>query len=98
MTTGAVQARFDGAGQIISGMNIKDGSIAKTQTPAMAYRSAIAATGRPWMSPISQAAAARYAKSVPARHPNPWEVSHYWPERQRVLRHVMLAGPDAQVC
>ncbi|HRC08559.1 MAG TPA: DUF1800 domain-containing protein [Miltoncostaeales bacterium] len=98
MTTGAIQARFDGAGQVIDGMRIKDGSIAKTQTPAMAYRSAVAATGRPWMSPISQAAAARYAKSVPARHPNPWEVSHYWPERQRVLRHVMLAGPDAQVC
>ena len=27
-----------------------------------------------------------------------WEVKHYWPERERVLRHVLLAGPDAQVC
>ena len=27
-----------------------------------------------------------------------WEVKHYWPERERVLRQVLLAGPDAQVC
>jgi hypothetical protein len=27
-----------------------------------------------------------------------WEVTHYYPEHQRVLRHLLLAGPDAQVC
>ncbi len=98
MTTASIQARFDGASQVVDSMGIKDGSIPKKQTAKMAYQSALAATGRPWMSPASQAAAARYAKNMPLRHPNPWEVSHYWPERQRVLRHVMLAGPDAQVC
>jgi hypothetical protein len=40
----------------------------------------------------------RYAVRSVAGRTDPWEVKHYFPERQRVLRHLLLAGPDAQVC
>ena len=44
------------------------------------------------------AALAHYASASVAGKDKPWQVRHYWPERQRVLRHLLLAGPDAQVC
>ena len=40
----------------------------------------------------------RYARSAVAGRTERWEVDHYYPERQRVLRHLLLAGPEAQVC
>lgn len=98
MTTAAIKARFDGASRIVNGMRIADGSIPRKQTPSMAYASAHRATGRPWISTTSRTAAMRYAKAMPVRHDADWEVHHYWPERQRILRHLLLAGPDAQVC
>ena len=35
----------------------------------------------------------RYARSAVAGRTEKWEVNHYYPERQRVLRHLLLAGP-----
>lgn len=40
----------------------------------------------------------RYAVRSVAGRTDDWEIKHFFPERQRVLRHLILAGPDAQVC
>jgi hypothetical protein len=60
--------------------------------------SALAATGRPAVSARTERALRRYAVRSVAGRTEPWEVRHFLPERQRVLRHLLLAGPDAQVC
>ncbi|WP_217924617.1 DUF1800 domain-containing protein [Miltoncostaea oceani] len=97
LSTSTIKARFDAASRLL-GDGPPDGSISRNQSPAAAIRSAMAATGRPRVGPSTTAALERYARtSVAGRHED-WEVRHYYPERQRVLRHLLLAGPDAQVC
>ena len=77
---------------------IAEGSISAKQTPSQAVRSAIAATGSPRMGTRTRKALQAYAVRSVAGRTDEWEVEHYYPERQRVLRHLLLAGPDAQVC
>lgn len=98
LTTASVRARYEAASQTVRAMQIKDGTIAKNQTPAQALSAAQRMTGRPWTSAQSRAALARYARSSVADKTADWQEEHYWPERLRVLCHMMLAGPDAQVC
>jgi uncharacterized protein (DUF1800 family) len=97
LSTSAIRARFDAATAVLD-KTIKDGSIPRTQTPGAAVAKAIAATGRPRVGPAAARAMRRYARSAVAGRTERWEVAHYYPERQRVLRHLLLAGPDAQVC
>lgn len=97
MSTASVRARYSAASRIIKEMNIEDGSLSANQTPAKALEAALAATGDPWISPQTRAALMRYARTSVAGRTEKWEVKHYFPERQRVLRHLLLAGPDAQV-
>jgi len=98
MTTASARARFQAASRVIRDMKIEDGSIAGTQTAKVALERALAATGNPWISSQTRAALQRFARTSVAGRTDKWEVKHYYPERQRVLRHMLLAGPDAQVC
>jgi uncharacterized protein (DUF1800 family) len=98
LSTASIRARYEAASRILDIMDIKDGSIKKAETPAQALSNALRATGRPWMSPKGRAALTRYARTSVAGRDEDYEVEHYWPERQRMLRHALLAGPDAQVC
>ena len=97
LSTSSIRARFDAATFVLR-ETIKDGSISGAQTPAKAIASAIAATGRPRVGARTRKAMHRYAVKSVAGRTEKWEVEHYYPERQRVLRHLLLAGPDAQVC
>lgn len=97
LTPATIRARFEAVGGLIR-KDIKDGSIEGTETPAQAIASALAGTGRPLHSKRTKVAMQRYAVSSVAGRSDDWEVEHYFPERQRVLRHLLLAGPDAQVC
>lgn len=97
LTPATVRARFDAVSGLLR-KDIEDGSIPGTETPAQAIASALAATGRPQHSRRTQLAMQRYAVSSVAGRTDEWEIKHYFPERQRVLRHLLLAGPDAQVC
>jgi uncharacterized protein (DUF1800 family) len=97
LSTSAIRARFGAAAAVIRD-TIEDGSISENQTPAKAIASALAATGLPRVGPRTAAAMHRYAVSSVAGRTDKWEVEHFYPERQRVLRHLLLAGPDAQVC
>ena len=58
---------------------------------------AMAATGNPVVSKRTLQALQRYSVSSVKGRTDAWEVKHYYPERQRVLRHLLLAGPEAQV-
>jgi uncharacterized protein (DUF1800 family) len=97
LSTSSIRARFDAASAVLS-KTIKDGSISSRQTPQQAVASALAATGRPRVGPRTANALRRYAVTSVKGRTDDWEVEHYFPERQRVLRHLLLAGPDAQVC
>lgn len=97
LSTSSIRARFGAASAVLAG-SVKDGSIGRGQTPAAAIAAAVAATGRPRVGPRTARAMRRYAVQSVAGRTERWEVAHYYPERQRVLRHLLLAGPDAQVC
>jgi uncharacterized protein (DUF1800 family) len=97
LSTSSIRARFDAATAVLHS-TIEDGSISAKQTPAQALRSALAATGHPRVGARTRRALQAYAVSSVAGRTDDWEVEHYFPERQRVLRHLLLAGPDAQVC
>jgi uncharacterized protein (DUF1800 family) len=97
LSTSSIRARFDAASSVLAD-TIKDGSISEKETPAQAITSALAATGRPRVGPRTANAMRRYAVQSVAGRTDDWEIEHFFPERQRVLRHLLLAGPDAQVC
>jgi uncharacterized protein (DUF1800 family) len=97
LSTSSIRARFDAASAVLY-KTIEDGSISSRQTPRQAIASALAATGRPRVTPRTADALRRYAVASVAGRTRDHEVEHYFPERQRVLRHLLLAGPDAQVC
>jgi uncharacterized protein (DUF1800 family) len=97
LSTSAMRARFDAASAVLKG-DIKDGSIPRSQSAPAAIASAMSATGRPRVGASTARALRRYAHSAVAGRTEKWEVEHFYPERQRVLRHLLLAGPDAQVC
>lgn len=98
LTTASIRARYAAASAVVEKMAIKDGSIPKKQTPSQALSQAIRMTGRPWTSSLTRASLTRYARTSVASRDEDWQVEHYWPERLRVLCHMLLAGPDAQVC
>ena len=98
LSTSTIRARYQAASQVIRLMRIREGSVPQTQSPAEAIASAMAATGRPWLSAQSRSSVARFARTSVATRDAHWQPEHYWPERQRILRHFLLAGPDAQVC
>ena len=97
LSTSSIRSRFDAATAVLR-KTIEDGSISAKQTPAQAVQSAMAATGHPRVGARTANAMRRYAVQSVAGRTDKWEVEHYFPERQRVLRHLLLAGPDAQVC
>jgi len=98
LTTASIRARYQAASQVVHGLRIEDGSISRKQTPAKAVAAAVARTGRPWIGPQTRAALARFSRDSVAGKTDDWQVEHYWPERMRVLSHMLLAGPDGQVC
>jgi uncharacterized protein (DUF1800 family) len=97
LSTSSMRMRFQ-AGAAVVNDTIKDGSIPQTRTPQQAVDRSQAFAGAPWISKASTSALASYSRRSVAGKDAKWEVKHYWPERERVLRQILLAGPDAQVC
>ena len=97
LSTSSLRMRFQAASTLLHDA-IKDGSVPARRTPAQALEH----------SPRSPAALDEQGHDLLARRSHSrrsvagrsesWEVKHYYPERERVLRQVLLAGPDAQVC
>jgi uncharacterized protein (DUF1800 family) len=97
LSTSALRMRFQAAASLLQD-TIKDGSIPQTRTPEQAFERSLAYAGAPWTSKATTSALASYSRRSVAGKNEKYEVKHYWPERERVLRQVLLAGPDAQVC
>ncbi len=96
LSTSTIQARFDAAGLLIRD-SIRDGGVPKSQTLAQAITAARAWAGDPWTSPRTKRAMTTYGTRLLKDRADGNEADHYFAERQRVLRHMLIAGPDAQV-
>ena len=99
LSTSSIRARFDAATAVLA-KTIEDGSISRTPDAPRrpSRRRSPPPAARAWAPRTAERAAPlRRARRWRAA-PREWEVDHYFPERQRVLRHLLLAGPDAQVC
>ena len=77
---------------------IKDGSISAKQTPAAGDRPRRRGHRAPPRRAADRERPAPLRRQSVKGRTDDWEVEHCFPERQRVLRHLLLAGPDAQVC
>jgi uncharacterized protein (DUF1800 family) len=97
LSTGSLRMRFQAASALLQDA-IKDGAVPQKRTPEQALERSLVYAGQPWTSPATSSALTSYSRRSVAGKDEKWAVKHYWPERERVLRHVLLAGPDAQVC
>ena len=94
LSSNALRERFDIARRAFEGSLI-DGDIPAESADAALAR-ARGAVGDPWTSTETDAVLADYAESLLAGRTE--SLPHYYAERQRVLMHLLLTGPDAQVC
>lgn len=97
LSPATIRARFHAVSRLLEG-TVADGSLPGTESPAAAVARALRACGDPPVSPRLRRVLERQARRAVAGRTEPWEVKHFFPERQRVLRHLVLAGPEAQVC
>jgi uncharacterized protein (DUF1800 family) len=97
LSTSALRMRFQAAASLLQDA-IKDGAVPQSRTPEQALDRSRAYAGQPWTSKATTSALASYSRRSVAGWDEKYEIKHYWPERERVLRQVLLAGPDAQVC
>jgi uncharacterized protein (DUF1800 family) len=97
LSTGSLRMRFQAAAALLNDA-IKDGSVPAQRTPEQALARSRTYAGQPWTSRATTSALASYSRRSVAGKDQKWEIKHYWPERERVLRQILLAGPDAQVC
>jgi len=97
LTPATVRARFHAVSRVLRDA-VPEGGIPATETPRAAVARALRACGHPPLSPAMRRVLERHARRAVAGRTERWEVRHYFPERQRVLRHLLLAGPEAQVC
>jgi uncharacterized protein (DUF1800 family) len=86
LSTATTRARLEAMGTLLAEHRILDGSVPADEPAAVSLADARHFAGSPWLAGASRRSLLRYARSE--RDPA---------ERRRVLRHLVLAGPDAQV-
>jgi uncharacterized protein (DUF1800 family) len=86
LSTATTRARLEAIGTLLAEHRIPDGSVSPAESPRSSLADAVRFAGRPWLNRSSNRSLLAYARSE--RDPA---------ERRRVLRHLILAGPDAQV-
>jgi uncharacterized protein (DUF1800 family) len=103
LSTGAVRARFALGNHLLGSATAPLPVPAGTGDPALSpeaqLEAALAATGRPWISPATRAtltamAAGFFSDLKPRQRPQRAKRADML---QRVLRHLLLTGPDAQL-
>lgn len=103
LSTNSMHVRFDFANVLLQGSRrVKDGSTPTNLSAKQALARAKAATGRPWTSARTDSALLRLARRLLSdAKPPPGGYRPPKQERadmcQRVLRHLLICGPDAQV-
>ena len=98
LSTSALRMRFQAAASLLQRRDQGRRDPRQAHAGAGARALPRATRASPWTSKATDSALASYSRRSVAGRDEKWEVKHYWPERERVLRQVLLAGPDAQVC
>jgi uncharacterized protein (DUF1800 family) len=103
MSTNSIRGRFVAANTVLDTPKVRVASDAKGDpdlTPAQALDRALKATGQPWCSKHSRAVLLGMARTFYDDMTKSWQESQK-PQRaamlQRVLRQLLLAGPDAHL-
>jgi uncharacterized protein (DUF1800 family) len=86
LSTSTIRARLEMVATLLAEHRIPQGSVPPDEKAAASLADAVSFAGSPWLAPASRKALLAYAHGE--RDPA---------ERRRVLRHLILAGPDAQV-
>ena len=104
LSTNSMRVRFDAANHLLDTprLSVREGSTPTDLSPARALARARGALGEPWLSDRSEAQLMRVARRLLSEHElgdGEWRQPKQ--ERadmcQRVLRQLLLAGPDGQV-
>jgi len=97
LTTLSGKARVDAAAHLLGlkGVAFPDTKVRRDERPTAAYAWAVKSANHPWLSPHTAASLRATAASI--RPAGDWD-HHAAAERRRVLRLLLLAGPDGQVC
>ncbi len=94
LSAAAYLSRSHAVAYLLEAHAFPDGDVPAGETPAAALAGAKRFAGSPWASAATDARLARLATEFGPE----WDGDGHWPaERRRVLRHLLLAGPDAQV-
>lgn len=98
LSTTTMHARFSTATYLVESgpLAVEDKSIPAGWDPARHLEAALDATARPWISAATRATLLRTAAEINANLKS-WEVEQMATMTQRVLRHLLLSGPDAQL-
>jgi uncharacterized protein (DUF1800 family) len=103
LSTNTMHVRFDAADTLLQDRRrVRDGSTPTDATPRQAVARARSAVGRPWTSHATDAELLKLATTLlsddPARAGGPRQPIQARADMcQRVLRQLLLAGPDAHV-
>jgi uncharacterized protein (DUF1800 family) len=97
LSSNTMHMRFDTANALLEGRRrVRDGGAPKADTPAEAVARARSAVDRPWTSAATDAQLLKLATRLLSGGAE-GERQQRADMCQRVLRHLLLAGPDAQV-
>ncbi|HEX2126557.1 MAG TPA: DUF1800 family protein, partial [Thermoleophilaceae bacterium] len=99
LSTNTMKSRFQAVTYLMlddGPLKVADKSVAVGTSVADAIEQARAVTGRPWTSPETDAALEKLATTMVANLRS-WERQTRADHRQRVLRHLLLSGPDAHL-
>jgi hypothetical protein len=94
LATASNKARLEAASFVLLHHDFPDERVPNDETPEAALADARRFTGGPWTSPATADRLRRFAAET---RPSGADDGHTAAERRRVLRHLLLAGPDAQV-
>lgn len=94
LSAAAYLSRSHAVAHLLEEHAFPDRDVPASETAAAALAGAKRFAGSPWTSPATDARLARLAAELGPG----WDGDDHWAaERRRVLRHLLLAGPDAQV-
>ncbi len=94
LSAAAYLSRSHAVAHVLDHHEFPDDSVPAGETATEALADAKRFAGAPWLSGASDSRLARLAAELGPQ----WDGDDHWlAERRRVLRHLVLAGPDAQV-
>jgi Protein of unknown function (DUF1800) len=94
LSTASNKARWESMAVLLLHHPFDDEDVPHGETPDQALADARRFTGNPWTSAATDKRLATFARTT---KPDGADDTHTAAERRRVLRHLLLAGPDANV-